>query len=350
MKRFAKQELFANYLDGTSRRINTVAGFNERGGYRYRLGKTVSVCPSCHMRRFKPYVDADGRVLAVTVGRCNRENSCGYHLTPSEYFHDHPEHRPSDLRAVASVERCREPEPLRPDFIPSSSVTQLQRHDGPPNNFECWLFRVAPDRESVRKALAAYYAGTSGLFGGSPVFWQIDAGMNVRTGKVMAYTRSGHRRRDLDKAVAFLHNYQPGGRFRYGMCYFGTHLAALYPKAALAIVESEKTALLLAAWLCSRGAFGERYVVLATGSSSSLAIDPARHAGDPWYRSRILAGRRLVLIPDADAADRWVALMPSLGSIAGGVRLFDIRPYTPGPSDDIADIIERRRSRRGGSK
>lgn len=44
------------------------------------------------MRRFKPYVDENGQMLSALCGRCNRENSCGYHLTPSEYFHQHPDH------------------------------------------------------------------------------------------------------------------------------------------------------------------------------------------------------------------------------------------------------------------
>jgi hypothetical protein len=31
-----------------------------------------------------------GRQIADTVGRCDRESSCGYHYTPKEYFADNP--------------------------------------------------------------------------------------------------------------------------------------------------------------------------------------------------------------------------------------------------------------------
>ena len=316
-----------------------------RSSWRYRLGKITVSCPSCHMRRFKPYVDENGQMLSVLCGRCNRENSCGYHLTPSEYFHQHPDHL-AEARSRGLVRGAvARPRPLtvrEPDYIPRADVERMFGQGAPPDNFERWLCRVCGDTEAAKTVMRDYRVGRSGLFGGSPVFWQTDADMNVRTGKVMAYDFRGHRRRDLPKAVAFLHNYLGRETFDYRMVYFGTHLAARFPRAVLVLVESEKSALLLAAWLLRRGAFGVRYLPLATGSCTNLTVDPVRHASDMWYRSRVLTGRSLLLLPDSDATERWQAHVPQLLRIASGVRLIDLRPYLTFVGSDVADLLEHR--------
>ena len=67
---------------------------------RYLLQKYAGIssrhtCPACERPRcFTLYIDDNGNALHPTVGRCDHESSCGYHRTPRQYFHDHPEHRP----------------------------------------------------------------------------------------------------------------------------------------------------------------------------------------------------------------------------------------------------------------
>ncbi|MEZ3525149.1 MAG: hypothetical protein K1V77_06275 [Muribaculaceae bacterium] len=51
--------------------------------YPFRLGRMAIRCPRCGHREFKPFVDAAGRILDPTCGRCNRELKCGYFLPPS---------------------------------------------------------------------------------------------------------------------------------------------------------------------------------------------------------------------------------------------------------------------------
>ena len=61
---------------------------------KYKGTATRHTCPSCGDKRsFTYYVDESGTPLHPSVGRCNHESSCGYHYTPKEYFHDHPECR-----------------------------------------------------------------------------------------------------------------------------------------------------------------------------------------------------------------------------------------------------------------
>ena len=49
-------------------------------------------CPECGRKgAFVRYIDTEtGEQLADNVGRCNREDSCGYHYKPRDYFRDHP--------------------------------------------------------------------------------------------------------------------------------------------------------------------------------------------------------------------------------------------------------------------
>jgi len=66
--------------------------------YRFQLQKyspnptSKHTCPSCNTPgKFTRYVDTDtGEILNDRVGRCDRENSCGYHYTPKMYFEAHP--------------------------------------------------------------------------------------------------------------------------------------------------------------------------------------------------------------------------------------------------------------------
>ena len=59
---------------------------------KYRYGSKIS-CPNCGKSRcFVRYVDEEGIIrFPGTVGKCDHENSCGYHYTPREYFRDNPD-------------------------------------------------------------------------------------------------------------------------------------------------------------------------------------------------------------------------------------------------------------------
>ena len=58
---------------------------------KYSYGSKIS-CPNCGKSRcFVRYVDKEGIIrFPDMVGKCDHENSCGYHYAPREYFHDNP--------------------------------------------------------------------------------------------------------------------------------------------------------------------------------------------------------------------------------------------------------------------
>ena len=65
--------------------------------YRFHLQKyrpgSKTTCPNCGKSRcFVRYIDEQGSIsFPGNVGKCDHENSCGYHYTPKEYFKDNPD-------------------------------------------------------------------------------------------------------------------------------------------------------------------------------------------------------------------------------------------------------------------
>ena len=54
----------------------------------YKGIATRHTCPECHKKRsFARYIDTEGKIeFPPYVGRCNHEQSCGYHFTPKDFF------------------------------------------------------------------------------------------------------------------------------------------------------------------------------------------------------------------------------------------------------------------------
>jgi hypothetical protein len=71
-------------------------------------------------------------------------------------------------------------------------------------------------------------------------------------------------------------------------CLFGEHLLSIYPDKPVALVESEKTAVICAGLM-------PKYLWVATGGKSQLNPD----------RLAVLAGRKVIAFPDVDAFDDW---------------------------------------------
>jgi len=66
------------------------------------LAEDAEACPSCGKKRcFVRYIDEQGTMrFPSTVGKCDHEQSCGYHYTPREYFRDNSEAMPNDDRCI----------------------------------------------------------------------------------------------------------------------------------------------------------------------------------------------------------------------------------------------------------
>lgn len=260
-------------------------------------------CPACHKKRcFSRYIDTEKQIsFPDDVGRCDHEQSCGYHLTPKEYFERNPEAKPlhSDFTAP-SAWRAKQTEQRKPtSFIAAETVAQTL-HGYEKNNLYLFLHSKFGAEEALR-LMKDYRVGTSKHWPGSCVFWQTDINGSVRTGKVMLYDAdSGKRVKHPFNHVTWVHSLLKLPEFNLRQCFFGEHLLPMNRGKPVAIVESEKTALVAAYYL-------PEYVWLASGGKNGCFNSDALC---------VLRGRQVILYPDIGATDQWrqkLSLLCNLG-------------------------------------
>ena len=183
-----------------------------------------SVCPECGRKAcFTRYIDEAGLVLFPdNVGICDHINSCGYHYTPKEYFRDNPYVKeklneqersggtPIVAKALAKPQPERKPQIF---FLPSDWVEQsMRRYDI--NPLYRYFTKVA-GKEDTDKLFRLYRVGTSRMWNGAAVFWQIDRDGNVRAGKIMGYdAETGHRVKEPFNQVSWVHSVRKVPDFR----------------------------------------------------------------------------------------------------------------------------------------
>lgn len=315
----------------------------------YRGVGSRHTCPACHRKRcFSRYIDTDGEItFPEDVGRCDREQSCGYHRTPKDSFADNPQSRPmhSDWSAPSARRAAQTEQPKPPSFIAAETVSQTL-HSYDRNNLYLFLRSKFGDVDAMRM-MAAYRVGTSRHWPGACVFWQTDIDGRTRTGKVMLYDAdSGKRVKQPFNHVSWAHSLLKIPNFNLRQCFFGEHLLPMNRGKPVAIVESEKTAL-VASW------YLPQYVWLATGGKNGCFNTEAL---------RVLRGRQVVLYPDLGATDEWRKKLPLLRQLGIEADIFnfmdDVAPDTDVTAGyDIADyllqiepdqaVLQPRRARRG---
>jgi hypothetical protein len=332
------------------------SNINPQNHYRYRLGRRATYCPQCGHREFKPYVDTQNndQPLDPSCGRCNREIKCAYHLTPSEFFRQNPGKRPGLNNLAAALNAClARLKPIRTaSTLPTPWVTSSQRANANRDLLFQWL--IQQFGLNIATTLCALYSvGHTPMFGGATIYWLVDHQLRVRSGKIMAYDANGHRRRTLNApAVTFVHTLRPSTLrfalnlplaaangvsasaapmaeipedYNYIQCFFGSKLLQASPDATILLVESEKTALYLAGLLLQSNSLKTRYLPIATGGCAGLNISLDR-LDDPDYRFAPLYNRRIILLPDVDATDKWHSYLHNLRLLAPQTRLLDLRP------------------------
>lgn len=260
-------------------------------------------CPACHKKRcFSRYIDTEKQIsFPDDVGRCDHEQSCGYHLTPKEYFERNPQAKPlhSDFD-TPSAWRVKPTEHRKPtSFIAAETVSQTL-HGYEKNNLYLFLHSKFGAEDAFR-LMKDYRVGTSKHWPGSCVFWQTDVNGETRTGKVMLYNAdSGKRVKEPFNHVTWVHSLLRLPDFNLRQCFFGEHLLPMNRGKPVAIVESEKTALVAAYYL-------PEYVWLATGGKNGCFNSDALH---------VLRGCQVILYPDIGATGKWrqkLRLLRSLG-------------------------------------
>ena len=220
--------------------------------YKYSLDRSSKkfVCPRCNKQTFVRYIEnANGSYLDGEFGRCDRETKCAHHNLPKNN--------------KGGLFVCCKPKP-KPSFHSLDLLDKSLSESGE-NNFIEFL-KTLFTAEEVTEVVSKYSIGTSKHFGGATIFWQIDTTENVHAGKILQYiAETGKRAKTQDgKAmINWVHSINKAKEFNLEQCLFGLHLINESNQKTIAIVESEKTAVIMSV-------FKPEYIWLATGSKQGF--------------------------------------------------------------------------------
>lgn len=215
---------------------------------RYQLEKYTGIksrhtCPSCgHNNVFARYVDVTtGDYASEDVGRCNREERCGYEKSPMD---DTGKEFYVPINTIKKEYMASETSSI----IDSKYI--VNSLNGSSNNFTDFLLAKF-DKDVVTSILNRYRVGSASLWEGATVFWQIDRDFDCRTGKIMLYSKETCKRvKEPYNHISWAHSpdknnaFGSNEDFNLTQCFFGEHLLNNEDVTTFNVVESEKTAIL----------------------------------------------------------------------------------------------------------
>lgn len=281
---------------------------------KYKPGSKIS-CPSCGKARcFTRYIDDEEEIsFPDSVGICDHINSCGYHYSPKEYFHDNPDvlqtgaERPPVLKRRVMAPKPIQDNSFLPSYIPKDDMMKNLTHYEM-NPLFLYLSEIWGEAKTVQ-LMSRYNVGTSKEWGGSAVFWQVDVKGRIRTGKIMLYDpKTGHRVKEPHSHVCWVHSELKLPDFHLRQCLFGEHLLMKNPTMPVAIVESEKTALI-------GTVFVPDILWLATGGMNGCFNADTMS---------VLKDRNVTLFPDLGAFEIWSQKASILSGICQRVAVSDV--------------------------
>lgn len=252
-------------------------------------------------------------------------------LHTQQFFIDNPVEKE---RFVSPVQQKPIQKPQREiGYIPFQYVEKSASYNSSFVYFLCGLFdRYSLESPTIERLMQDYALGATK--DGSIIYWQIDTKGKVRTGKVMKYDpNTGHRVKD-GGGINWIHAMMKKqgllpDDYHLVQCLFGEHLLKIYPTKVVALVESEKSALI------ASGVYPD-YVWLATGGKSQLSID----------KLKVLQGRTVVMFPDVDGFEYWSNKAKEVEAIGCKVVVSDLLEKNATDEDrankiDIADWLIR---------
>jgi len=255
--------------------------------YRYSLSKQGKhICPKCNKKTFVLYINnATSEPLHSAVGKCDRADKCAHHYPPKQYFLTN-KIIGANWNAVMPSHKHIPKKQRIPSYV-NCDLLQKSMNMYYKNDFVQYLLKIFGE-QAARQAIKRYLIGTSKVWGGATVFWQIDYLWRIRTGKIMQYnSETGKRIKQPISKISWVHSVLKLQDFSLAQCFFGEHLLRGNDKP-VAIVESEKTAIIASIFL-------PEIIWLACGGSEGLNIN----------KCQVLQGRNVILFPDCNMFDKW---------------------------------------------
>jgi hypothetical protein len=286
----------------------------------YKGMGTRYTCPSCNKhRKFARYIDKETNDhLGDLVGKCERSDNCSYHYTPKQHFAENG-------ITVEPLTFIKTPEPIKPMSVIPNVLAEKTQKDFEHNHLATYLSTLF-DAITTEALIKQYKIGTSKHWPGSTVFWQIDQSGAIRTGKIMQYDpMTGKRVKEPFEKIQWVHKVIKEKDFNLKQCLFGEHLL-VDNKLPVAVVESEKTAIIAAGYL-------PQFTWVAAGNKQGLSVD----------KCNVLKqlAKTVILYPDLNAFKDWAGKAKLYGFKTSDLLEKKATEDERGNGLDLADYLVR---------
>lgn len=279
--------------------------------YKYQLDQTSKKfqCPQCHKKTLVRYIETDSKqYLENHIGRCDRESKCSYNFSPK-----------------GNQPILRLPENFKP-VLPSYHHDNVIGYYGKnymQNNFISYLLKFFASVD-VKNVIQYYFIGTANHWRGDTLFWQVDENMKVQAGKVMLYDKErGNRVKKPYSHIHWMHRVLQIDDFVLQQCLFGLHNLNDCTLKTIALVESEKTAIIM-------HILRPDMIWMATGSKTNLKL--------AFLKS--LKGRKIMAFPDKTEFQDWIKRVNHLRKDGFNIICSNLLEHTNlEDGDDLVDFI-----------
>ena len=310
------------------------------GSFTISPKKNMCYCFSCEHGGDAVYYLMEGQGMSYPDALRYLGHKSDIEVEGMEKFKDKPKSKPRDYQLQA--------EDL-PVFVLPMSMYERSTKGLYNDVLVRWIYQHhwdASQRGRIANVLAAYHIGTATTKNNEQftIFWYLDESGNLCTGKMIRYKYNGHRMKKEDgvkNATDWIHAwlFRSDASPQYDRekndwkrTYFGMHMIDKVPDATINIVESEKTAVIMAI------AYGnpQRDLWIACGSKTNLTREK--------LKPLIERQRDIVLYPDRDGVEAWKDTAEAIGY--DRLRVND-EPVTSwwrpedGEKADIADVVLR---------
>lgn len=351
--------------------------------YKYTLdkGSKKFVCPNCTKKTFVLYIDTEtGNYLPDDFGKCDREQNCNYHKAPpkdnkyylikvlslkeitdkaikitdvngiisivpksqileqskndcwiSDWFlknstiqyltNEFKYHYSNVSGFINEFKQIIQPPKIVPSFHSLELLDKMYNVEQADHLTEFLKMRFSKDE--VLTATQNYLiTGTNFCWFYSTVFWQINNFEQIHAGKIMQYDRfTGKRIKEPYNHISWLHKATKEPDFNLNQCLFGLHRINEDYQKTIAIVESEKTAIIMSILL-------PHYIWIATGSKRNFKFEMLKP----------IKKRNIVSFPDKGEYNNWLNKATELNAIGFKIAVSEILEQTDFENGfDLAD-------------
>jgi hypothetical protein len=352
--------------------------------FRYSLDKSSKkhICPNCNKKTFVFYLDSEtGEYLPTDYGKCDREQNCNYHKAPpkgkrayliaflglnsitdkackltdlngvisivpksqileqtkndcwitewhlqtsiinylsneSKYFNT------DEVSFFNEVKTVQQSPPVKPSFHSLELLNKMYFESPQIDNLTEFL-KSKFSKDEVFKAMQSYFiTGANHFWNNATVFWQINNKDQVQGAKLMLYDRfTGKRIKEPYNHINWLHKAIKEPDFVLCQCLFGLHRINEDYQKTIAIVESEKTAIIMSIFL-------PQYIWLATGSKGNFKFELLKP----------LKKRNIIAFPDKGEFNNWLNKATELNALSFKIAVSDLIENTDFENGfDLAD-------------